>query len=152
MQIYPADILQTVEPVQEEAELLPCPYSDTSGDPSTSMGVLHRSVHRNTTNEVKASLGMDVPSIVHCVYIIDQSKYTAKYNMEQLLDDTISNYYQAYGSTATILRLDGEPKVVDHLSYEDNGKGGSGAWKEKDRQEAVSLIIDSIGNCNELPF
>ncbi len=98
------------------------------------------------TNEVKASLGMDVSSVVHCVYIIDQSKYTAKYNMEQLLDDTISNYYQAYGSTATILRLDGEPKVVDHLSYEDNGKGGSGAWKEKDRQEAVSLIIDSIEN------
>lgn len=92
------------------------------------------------TNEVKASLGMDVPSIVHCVYIIDQSKYTAKYNMEQLLDDTISNYYQAYGSTATILRLDGEPKVVDHLSYEDNGKGDQELGRRKIAKKLSVLL------------
>lgn len=42
--------------------------------------------------------------------------------------------------------FDGDAKVVDHLTYTNNGKGGGATWKEKDKLEATNSVIKSIIN------
>lgn len=100
----------------------------------------------DVTNDVKSALGMEVAAVSHTVYVVDQTKYSAKYDLNQLLSKTISENYAAYDSTSTIIRLDGDAKVVDHLTYTNNGKGGGATWKEKDKLEATNSVIKSIIN------
>ena len=88
----------------------------------------------DVTNDVKSALGMEVAAVSHTVYVVDQTKYSAKYDLNQLLSKTISENYAAYDSTSTIIRLDGDAKVVDHLTYTNNGKGGGATWTKEGRR------------------
>lgn len=83
--------------------------------------------------------------ICHTIYVVGQTRIDPAYNYESLLLDTIMSNYEEEGSTADVIRVDGDSKLAcSTLTYEGTDKMVTDARKRKIRKKAAKEVISAI--------
>ncbi|SEQ93891.1 OmpA family protein [Lachnospiraceae bacterium NE2001] len=83
-------------------------------------------------------------SVKHAVYIIDKTLYAPVYDLKALLEDSVTDCFEAEGNTIDIVTLDGTSGTMDSVTYERIEAWVPGFKRTENQKKSVRKAINAM--------